>query len=79
MFDYGCTQLFESRIYPAPPSSLGIHPQAEGRDRTPLFSGDSGQIYVNAVTTTVDRHHVALRQYPWGVHILSIVPVPTRP
>ena len=42
MFDYDCPLLFESRIYPAQPNSLGIHPQAEGRDRAPVFSGDSG-------------------------------------
>ena len=37
MLAYDCLQLFESRIYPAQLTSLGIHPQAEGRDRAPPF------------------------------------------
>ena len=40
MLNYDCIQLFESRIYPAQPSSLGMTPKAEGRDRAPRF-GDS--------------------------------------
>ena len=39
MLDYDCIQLFESRIYPAQPGSLGIHPQAEERDRARFFQG----------------------------------------
>lgn len=42
MFDYDCAQLFASPMYPAHSSSLGIYPQAEGRDRVhPRFSGNS--------------------------------------
>ena len=41
MLAYDCLQLFESRIYPAQPNSLGIHPQAVGRDRASLFAVDS--------------------------------------
>ena len=39
MLDYDHVQSIGSRIYPAQPSSLGIHPQAMGQDHDALFSG----------------------------------------
>ena len=67
MLAYDCPQLFESRIYPAQPKSLGIHPQAEGGDLASLFSGDSIEQYLTrqpCMLTSLRGYFSALPQKP---------------